>query len=274
MQAKIHKLWPDGWEWIPVDDSLKVNIVVKNVGQYAILSHTWLREVPGEITYGDWHAKNFDESSPGYQKLVNFCKLAWLKHGLTLGWMDTICINKESSSELDESIRSMFKWYQGSTVCIAYLAETQVIPDIHHDRWFTRGWTLQELVAPRVIKFCNRDWDYFNPNIKSSDIINVDLFLLFSDTSIKAQIMQQITTATSIKPTEFFFFFQLPLSRRMQLAATRKVTREEDTAYSLMGIFEVSISTAYGEGSERAFFRLLEAILESTSDGIFDLFNW
>ncbi|KAF9472110.1 hypothetical protein BDN70DRAFT_819130, partial [Pholiota conissans] len=231
-----------------------------NICRYAILSHTWLREAPGEITYSDWHDQNFDESNPGYQKLTNFCKLAWLKHGLTLGWMDTICINKESSAELDESIRSMFKWYQGSHICIAYLAETQNVLDIHRDTWFTRGWTLQELIAPEVVKFCNQDWDYFNPDIKSTDT-KVDFGQVFYP-SIIPDIIREISKATSITEAEFDSdFFELPLSRRMELAASREVTREEDTAYSLMGIFDVSIATAYGEGGKRAFFRLLEAIL-------------
>ncbi|KAF9472964.1 hypothetical protein BDN70DRAFT_997892 [Pholiota conissans] len=274
MQANIHKLGLDDRDRIPKDDHLKVYVAVKAICQYAIVTHTWLREAPGEITYGDWHDKHFDESSPGYQKLVNFCKIAWLKHGLTLGWMDTICINKESSSELDESIRSMYKWYRRSNICVAYLGETQNVLDIHRDTWFTRGWTLQELIAPVVIKFCNRDWEYFNADITVTDTRPRHI-LSDTDTSIVAQIINQISKATSITATELTTnFFQLPLSRRMQLAASRQVTREEDTAYSLMGIFDVSIATAYGEGGEQAFFRLLEAILESTSVGIFDLFNW
>ncbi|KAF9472033.1 hypothetical protein BDN70DRAFT_925877 [Pholiota conissans] len=274
MLANIHELGIDKQDRIPENDPLKVDLVVQKVGRYAILSHSWLREAPGEITYGDWHGKNFDESGPGYKKLVNFCKLAWLKHGLTLGWMDTICINKESSSELDESIRSMYKWYCGSDVCIAYLGETQNIPDIHRDTWFTRGWTLQELVAPVVIKFCNRDWDYFNANTTVTDTRS-RYIPSNKNSGIMIQIINQISKATSITATEFTTnFCRLPLSRRMQLAASRQVTREEDTAYSLMGIFDVSIATAYGEGGERAFFRLLQAILESTSAGIFDLFNW
>ncbi|KAF9472972.1 hypothetical protein BDN70DRAFT_817902, partial [Pholiota conissans] len=147
--------------------------------------------------------------------------------------MRRLVLIEKTSTKLDESIRSMFKWYRRSDICIAYLGETQNIQEIHRDRWFTRGWTIQELIAPFAIKFCNRDWDIIN----------------------------QITKATSITVNEFTNFLRLPLSRRMQLAASRQVTREEDTAYSLMGIFDVSIATAYGEGGERAFFRLLEAIL-------------
>ncbi|KAF9472107.1 hypothetical protein BDN70DRAFT_819128, partial [Pholiota conissans] len=267
MQAKITDL--GRYSQDPEYYSQTVNSVVKNVGQYAILSHTWLREAPGEITYGDWHNNHFNEASPGYQKLVNFCKLAWLKHGLTLGWMDTVCINKESSSELDESIRSMYKWYEGSKVCIAYLAETQNVLDIHRDTWFTRGWTLQELIAPRVIKLCNCDWEYFDADNTRTDTGFIDIQPGMDNTVIDnsnmVEITNQIYKATSMTEFDFSMFFKLPLSRRMQLAASRQVTREEDTAYSLMGIFNVSIATAYGEGGERAFFRLLEAILESTS---------
>ncbi|KAF9473443.1 hypothetical protein BDN70DRAFT_867360, partial [Pholiota conissans] len=274
MQANIHKLGLDGQDQILENDPQKLNLVVKTICQYAILSHTWLREAPGEITYGDWHGRNFNESSPGYQKLANFCKLVWLKHKLTLGWMDTICINKESSAELDESIRSMYKWYHDSKVCIAYLAETQTVLDIHHDAWFTRGWTLQELIAPVVIKLCNRDWKYFNADITATDTHSKGILSDRGTSIVATIIINQIRKATSITAEEFSNFLRLPLSRRMQLAASRQVTREEDTAYSLMGILGVSIATAYGEGSERAFFRLLEAILESTANGIFDLFNW
>ncbi|KAF8204075.1 hypothetical protein BJ912DRAFT_1052817 [Pholiota molesta] len=126
--------------------------------RYAILSHTWLRTAPGEVTYSDWNKGMFDMEHAGYQKLVNFCKIASRDHGLTLGWMDTICINKESSTELDESIRSMYNWYRDSDLCITYLAETATLSDVHKDPWFTRGWTLQELLAPGCIKFYDMDW--------------------------------------------------------------------------------------------------------------------
>ncbi|KAF9472104.1 hypothetical protein BDN70DRAFT_887386 [Pholiota conissans] len=245
-------------------DEATARLIGKYAG-YAILSHTWLRGSPGEVTYDDWNAGLFDETSAGYQKIINFCKAAWTIHGLTLGWMDTVCINKQSSSELDESIRSMYKWYQGASVCIIYLAETQNILDIHTDPWFTRGWTLQELLAPQYIKFYNRDWTCFVTDTSSNDK---------SESPVSREIVAQITEATTITHRELPYIHGAPLSRRMQLAAPRKVTREEDTAYSLMGIFNVSIATAYGEGVERSFTRLLHEILNSTSIGILDLFNW
>lgn len=244
-------------------DSEAIDQLVHIYSRYAILSHTWLRESPGEVTYGDWQRGTLNMSTLGYQKLVNFCKTAWREHKITLGWMDTVCINKESSSELDESIRSMFDWYTRADVCIIHLNDTQTLLDIHRDTWFTRGWTLQELLAPRWIKFCNRNWEYFVPDASAND------------KSETREIMSQIDKATSITYSELVFGIDdISLSRRMQMAASRKVTREEDTAYSLMGIFNVSISTAYGEGAERAFFRLLRAILESNSKGVLDFLNW
>ncbi|KAF9482060.1 hypothetical protein BDN70DRAFT_853982 [Pholiota conissans] len=244
------------------DESFITWLIDKDV-TYAILSHTWLRSAPGEVTYGDWFKGHFDDNDPGYQKLVNFCIIAWRDHKLTFGWMDTICINKESSSELDESIRSMYNWYERAGVCIVYLADTEKLSDISIDRWFTRGWTLQEMLSPKLLKFYNSNWDQFMPD-SNNDKWCAD----------GSEIMEQIKRATTISREELNDLDKLSLSRRMQLAATREVTREEDTAYSLMGIFSVSISTAYGEGGETAFLRLLREILGSHSDRIFDLFNW
>ncbi|KAF9471949.1 hypothetical protein BDN70DRAFT_517024 [Pholiota conissans] len=215
--------------------------------KYTILSHTWIHATTGE---------------PGYHKLTSFCKTAWINHGLTLAWMDTICINKDSSSELDESIRSMYKWYEASAMCIIYLADTINLSDMHRDPWFTRGWTFQELLAPTYIRFYNAHWNQFS---KSA-------FAFASDKDAQ-EIPEKIYQATSITKSELCRSPKLmPISRKMQLAAGRKVTREEDTAYSLMGICGVSISIAYGEGQVRAFTRLMIEILNS-SRYVMDIFN-
>ncbi|KAF8182560.1 hypothetical protein BJ912DRAFT_881843, partial [Pholiota molesta] len=236
------------------------HLIHKHAG-YAILSHTWLRGNSREVTYGDWIRSEFDPQQPGYRKLVNFCRTAWKDYGVAFGWMDTVCINKESSAELDESIRSMYKWYSKADVCITYLAETAALSDMPKDTWFTRGWTLQELIAPSHIKFYNTEWDKLVESLES------DKYNLI--------ITDKIEEATTITARELKQdMFNIPISRRMQIAAKRQVTREEDSAYSLMGIFDVSIATAYGEGGERAFSRLLQAVLDSTSKGIADIFNW
>ncbi|KAF8180193.1 hypothetical protein BJ912DRAFT_634280 [Pholiota molesta] len=254
-EFRPQKAWISGTE---TDEEI-IERLISKYARYAILSHTWLRTASGELTYGDWNNGIIDANDPGYQKLVNFCKAAWKDYELTFGWMDTICINKESSSEHDESIRSMYKWYRRAAICITYLAETGTLTNMHLDPWFTRGWTLQELLAPRVIKFYNRHWERF-----------VD----FSDNDkAEAGIRKQIERATSISRSELYAIHGASISRRMQLAASREVTREEDTAYSLMGLFNVSISTAYGEGADRAFSRLLQEILLS-SHRVLDILNW
>jgi hypothetical protein len=233
-------------------------IVYENT-KYAILSHTWLRGSDSEVTYGAWRLRQFDTQRPGYQKLANFCKSAWKDHGLSFGWMDTVCIDKDSSSELDESIRSMYKWYENSAVCITYLAETDTVDKIHSDPWFTRGWTFQELLAPDHMAFYNKDWKKFVQYTDPGDKYNAD-------------ILGQIFKATTITSNEIRTSRYLPFSRKMQLAAKRNVMREEDIAYSSMGICNVSIAIAYGEGAERAFFRLMTEIL-NTSSKVADIFN-
>ncbi|KAF8196472.1 hypothetical protein BJ912DRAFT_111768 [Pholiota molesta] len=233
---------------------------VSKYTRYAILSHTWIREAPGEVTYADWRRGGLDSTHPGHRKLVQFCQTSWAEHGVHLGWMDTVCINKESSAELDESIRSMYKWYRDASVCMTYLAETASLPDMHLDPWFTRGWTLQELLAPNCMRFYGVDWKRLVGASPYSDALD-------------SQIQEQIELATTITEYELLNIHATSISRRMQLAAKREVTREEDTAYSLMGIFDISISIAYGEGAERAFFRLIKELLSSYRD-VFDMFNW
>jgi hypothetical protein len=257
---KVSDTWSLGGDvYERIKQEIVKELVSENTG-YAILSHTWLRGSDSEVTYGTWQTGQIDTQQAGYQKLAKFCKSAWKDHGLSFGWMDTICINKDSSSELDESIRSMYKWYKSSAICITYLGKTPSLHDIHQDPWFTRGWTFQELLAPANMTFYNKDWKKFILYTNKGDKHNKD-------------ICDQITKATTITLNELQLDSHLlPVSRKMQLAARRNVTREEDIAYSLMGICNVSISTAYGEGEQRAFFRLMTEIL-NTSPEVFDMFN-
>ncbi|KAF9472272.1 hypothetical protein BDN70DRAFT_998245 [Pholiota conissans] len=245
---------------MPWDDLHRFELI-GFVTEYAILSHTWLRSEPGEITYDLWRKRDFDLLHPGYRKLVQFSRATLEDHGMTLGWMDTVCIDKSSSSELDESIRSMYKWYEDSSICITYLAESSSITDMANDSWFTRGWTLQELIAPYTLKFYDRNWNQLTSS---------------SNDKSHEGVQDQIKLATSITTGELALHYMPnhPISRRMQWAAKRRVTRDEDTAYSLMGIFDVSMSIAYGEGTGLAFSRLLKEIINTTKDGVLDIFNW
>ncbi|KJA21734.1 hypothetical protein HYPSUDRAFT_41581 [Hypholoma sublateritium FD-334 SS-4] len=235
--------------------------------RYAILSHTWLQDAPGEVTYGNWQHKAFKKTSAGYAKVKNFCRIAASEHHLRLGWMDTVCINKESSSELGESIRSMYKWYQAAAVCITYLADTASLDAMHADKWFTRGWTLQELIASNSMRFYAADW---------KTIHSEGPLILPAEENDKENraILKQIQRATTISEEELRHPMRVPISRRMQWAVHRRVTREEDLVYSLMGIFDISMSIAYGEGAEHAFRRLVKKILHRSPDNVLDIANW
>jgi hypothetical protein len=109
-----------------------------------------MKEICRRMLFQGRHANDF-------VKLVKFCEVAQLC-GCDYVWLDTGCINKRSSAELEESIRSMFNWYRNSHICIAHLGETTDVRNMRHDPWFTRGWTLQELLAPKTIKFFSQTW--------------------------------------------------------------------------------------------------------------------
>ena len=233
---------------------------IERTAQYAILSHTWIRDSPGDVTFRDWEMRKLPVYKRGYTKVTKFCEVAARDHGLTLGWMDNVCINKDSSTELDESIRSMYKWYRGAQVCISYLSETLALNtnDGRIDSWFTRGWTLQELLAPIQSCFYNTEW------ASLGFIGEKDVYSLINRATTITKHELDLCQKGNIE--------RIPISRRLQMASRREVTREEDTSYSLMGVLAVDIPIAYGEGSERAFFRLVRELL-ATKKNIIDLFN-
>ncbi|KAI6149753.1 hypothetical protein BKA82DRAFT_940691, partial [Pisolithus tinctorius] len=142
--------------------------------------------------------------------------------------------------------------HRKAAICIAYAGQTNSLLDLAADRWFTRGWTLQELLAPLRFKFYNKDWfpltDFPNDKIHEEDARN------------------SVLTATGVEPRHFRDFepgFRNPsLPERMRWVARRLTTRAEDKSYCMTGIFGVSMLVAYGEGPERAFFRLFQAILD------------
>ncbi|KAG1723757.1 heterokaryon incompatibility protein-domain-containing protein, partial [Suillus lakei] len=229
--------------------------------RYAILSHRWLDE--GEPTYEEM--KSDTAAGPGYEKLKKFCEKA-RKDGMEFAWSDTCCIDKSSSTELDESIRSMFRWYENSAICIVHLAQSGNIKDIRKDEWIRRGWTLQELLAPRKIKFFNARWMPMthdeNDKAPSMEIDG------------SSDILRALEKATGIPSdalTSDLGEYPMRVDERMAWAATRETTRVEDAAYSLMGIFDVSLQIAYGEGRDRAFCRLIEAIMQTGDPSVL---NW
>ncbi|KAE9376395.1 HET-domain-containing protein [Stipitochalara longipes BDJ] len=169
--------------------------------------------------------------------------------------IDTCCIDKSSSAELSEAINSMYDWYSDSVICYAYLEDIEKPIDMKDaniellgkSRWFSRGWTLQELIAPAQVMFFNKDWNYLGDKKELSS-------LLSQITTIPQEVL--------LDPFRKVFF---SLARKMTWAAHRETTRLEDVAYSLMEIFEVKMPLLYGEGKQ-AFIRLQEEILKDSTD--------
>ncbi|RDW58282.1 hypothetical protein BP5796_12212 [Coleophoma crateriformis] len=218
---------------------------------YAILSHCWGTE---EVTFQDITGSGWRRIR-GASKIKRSSSICH-EHGLRYIWIDTCCIDKSSSSELSESINSMYNWYANSAVCFAYLEDIDSSKGrelIRKSKWFTRGWTLQELIAPGQVEFFDRQWMLIGKKL--------DLSSLLSDiTSIPEDILED--------PSGLIF---CSVARKMSWAAHRETTQEEDIAYCLLGIFGVNMPLLYGEGA-RAFTRLQEEIIKEVDDQ--SLFAW
>ncbi|KAI0359560.1 HET-domain-containing protein [Trametes cingulata] len=234
---------------------------------YAILSHCWEED---EVTFADIQDLARARKRRGWKKVENACAaarrykssrerpLAWI-------WIDTCCIDKSSSAELSEAINAMFGWYQEAWICLAFLSDVRADEDpltagssFRRSRWFTRGWTLQELIAPHAeMVFLAKDWTAIGDRDTMvgllEDITSVGRAVLSNTAGGRLKAIQ----ATSV-------------AQRMAWAATRETTRPEDRAYSLMGIFQVNMPIIYGETGKRAFRRLqLEIIRQSPDHTIF-----
>jgi len=187
----------------------------------------------------------------GWRKLYEFCRKA-KEHGCLLAWSDTCCINKESSSELDEAIRSMYRWYRDAHICIVRLANSKLLEALHKDKWFTRGWTLPELLAPARMKFYGSNWTPLTHNDNDKD---------------DAKFVFALSNITKIPPYDLCNFRPGPnrVWEKMAWAANRKTTRIEDVAYSLMGIFDISMTVIYGEGRQ-AFTRFMAELIHKCKE--------
>ena len=226
--------------------------------KYAILSHTWGADHE-EVVFRDF-LEGTAKSRAGYKKLT-FCGEQAAKHGLQFCWVDTCCIDKSSSTELAEAINSMFQWYQQAVVCFAYLADVSVDKEtvdgliiqhawqfsVRQSKWFTRGWTLQELLAPAKVKFFSREG------------------IAIGDKSSRVQEIHEIT-GIAVEPLNGGSLSSCSIDERMSWAKERETKREEDTAYCLLGIFDVYMPLIYGEGQRRALSRLRKEIWESSQD--------
>ena len=223
---------------------------------YAILSHRWEDE---EVTFEDMK-RGQGRQKQGYRKIDFACIQALLEHSnkgtpVRHVWVDTCCINKDSSAELSEAINSMYAWYRNAVACYAYLTDVKGndFEQFRKSAWFTRGWTLQELLAPKFVHFFDCDWEPIGERSKLKDFIH------------------QITGIDKLALVGKFWPNAYSVIERMRWAAARQTSRLEDQAYSLLGIFQVNMPLIYGEGW-KAFQRLQEEILRETDD--ITIFAW
>ncbi|KAE8352138.1 hypothetical protein BDV28DRAFT_135709 [Aspergillus coremiiformis] len=234
---------------------LQLEEFTDEIPPYAILSHRWTKT---EISFQDI-LHNRKKETEGYRKVEQFCAVA-NQNGFEYAWIDTCCINKESSAELSEAINSMFRWYESAGRCYAYLRDITPVEDpsdlsakIKRSEYFQRGWTLQELIAPPDVRFLADDWSEIGSRDSwcalIHDITNIDESMLRGSAHLS----------------------DFSIARRMSWASGRKTTRIEDVAYCLMGIFHVNMPLLYGE-ADKAFIRLQEKIMEESADQ--SIFAW
>ncbi|KAI6038918.1 heterokaryon incompatibility protein-domain-containing protein [Pisolithus marmoratus] len=235
---------------------------------YAILSHRWGVEVTYEEMIGlmtmEEGKRVAVKNRYGYQKIMKSCEQA-KEDGYKWLWIDTCCIDKRSSAELSEAINAMYRWYQNAQVCYVYLNDVDesifpTEPDLRKfakgngwPEWFMRGWTLQELIAPKQVEFFNKNW------------------VPIGDKQRLAPTLAGITRIPRDVLTHGLAGKHLSVAQIMSWAAGRVTKRVEDRAYSLMGLFGVNMPMLYGEGN-KAFRRLQLKIIKGTGDH--SIFAW
>jgi Cdc6-like AAA superfamily ATPase len=229
-----------GWTDLIADDKLP---------PYAILSHTWGGQ---EVTFDDLQSHKGKDKA-GFKK-IQFCAQQAERDSLHYFWVDTCCIDKSSSAELSEAINSMFRWYHNAERCYVYLADVSSSssdgdgeetrrwkPAFRKSRWFTRGWTLQELIAPTSVEFFSKEEERLGDKKSLEQTIH-------EITGIPLKALR------GSPPSEF------SKDDRFSWAASRQTTRKEDEAYCLLGIFDLQIPLLYGEGREKATKRLQKEV--------------
>jgi hypothetical protein len=226
-----------------------------DIPEYAILSHTWAQDNSKEVTYAEV-INGTGQEKEGFKK-IRFCGEQASRDGLQYFWVDTCCIDKDNGAELSHSINSMFRWYRRAFKCYVYLSDVSTSKQEASDqlsehtwelgfrksRWFTRGWTLQELLAPTSVEFFSREGKRLG-NKKTLETRIYDL------TNIPASVLQGKSLS------------QISIDERMRWIEHRETGQEEDKAYSLLGIFGVTMFPIYGEGVVKAFDRLWDKLHE------------
>ncbi|CAG8983419.1 hypothetical protein HYALB_00000587 [Hymenoscyphus albidus] len=253
-----------------------VFFISSNPPPYVILSHTWGK---AEILFEDFVCGKLSPEASlkveSYRKLEYTCAEA-IRMNVEYCWIDNCCIDKSNSAELQESINSMYKWYQRAIECFVYLADVHEVDHEHAEqklkdsRWFTRGWTVQELIAPACISFYDSSWEAWGVLRRS----NINSFYAPA-TDSENDLNGAISRITGI-PRELLWgktrVERYSIAQRMSWSAERETTVPEDIAYSLLGIFQIAMPMLYGEGQHTAFQRLQEEILKKSTDHT--IFAW
>ncbi|KAI1748973.1 HET-domain-containing protein [Xylaria castorea] len=234
-----------------------------DVPKYAILSHTWQEE---EVMFHEMRdISSGYQLKAGFRKIITCCDLAAAR-GIPYVWVDTCCIDKRHSAELSEALNSMYNYYRNAIECYIYLGDvpsslsgsshgrSQQLSAVESSRWFTRGWTLQELIASSRREFYAQDW---SPIPVEDDLMTLIAKITGVDLNLlrNRELLSKYCIAT-----------------RMSWASGRTTTRPEDTAYCLMGLFNVNMPILYGEGAKKAFRRLQTEIMRTSFDQ--SIFIW
>ncbi|KAF2024984.1 hypothetical protein EK21DRAFT_104284 [Setomelanomma holmii] len=219
---------------------------------YAILSHTWAKDKE-EVTFADI-VNGSGKAKPGFEKIC-LCGEQAQQDRLEYFWIDTCCINKANKAEHSLAIRSMFRWYRNAARCYVYLLDVSALSPADEGEacaplwdlafreclWFTRGWTLQELLAPGVVEFFSSEWRRLGDRMSLRSQIH-------EVTNIPHQVLEGAPLS------------EYSVDERFRWRQHRHTKLVEDAAYSLSGIFDVDIALVYGEGTEQAFRRLHDKI--------------
>ncbi|KAF5372101.1 hypothetical protein D9758_004923 [Tetrapyrgos nigripes] len=227
-----------------------------NIPCYAILSHTWEQD---EVSFQDIQNLDVARSKAGWRKVENACGRARRYHFDWI-WIDSCCIDKSSSAELSEALNSMYMYYEDAAMCYVYLSDVSGAyhprneqSNFRDSRWFRRGWTLQELLAPEYVVFLDKNWQRIGTRWSLRDVVSA-------------------VTGIPVDVFEGRIIDEYSVAQRMSWAAFRETTRPEDQAYCLLGVFGVSMSPIYGEGGVKAFMRLQQEIIRISDDR--SIFAW
>lgn len=233
------------------------DFVDETTAKYAILSHRWQDE---EVSFQAFQNLKASECLTGFGKIYRCCKQA-LHDGHSYVWCDTCCIDKTSSAELSEAINSMYRYYQAAQVCYVFLSDVEAQlgsqemteQRLQESLWFTRGWTLQELLAPENAAFYDKHWNFLGTKQTLCAVLSLR-------TGVDEVILEGKEAIS-----------ERSIAQRMSWASRRTTTRREDMAYCLLGIFDVNMPMLYGEG-DKAFIRLQQEIIRQSADHT--IFAW